>query len=295
MKIPDIDFNQKRSPIAGIELIALDELRKRQARLDLTHSPSEPHRIMFHALIYISQGQGAHFIDFNRYPFQTGCFIFVNKHQVHAYDFENQPLGYAIIFTDEFLDEIRTSIRAPVFKSSHLLTSYFPVMTINQELKNTSESLLAEIDKEARNASCDRLIIQLLFTSLLLRLSRERPRTFKKDLSEARVKKFMHFIALVEENFSVTRDASAYADRLHMTYKSLNQICKLASSQTAKQLIDAHTILEAKRRLAIESIQVKQLAYDLGFDEVTNFIKYFKKHVLLTPSQFQNSVHSQTG
>ena len=92
VKIPDIDFNQKRSPIAGIELIALDELRQRQVRLDLTHSPSEPHRIMFHALIYISQGEGAHFIDFNRYPFQTGCFIFVNKHQVHAYDFKNQPL-----------------------------------------------------------------------------------------------------------------------------------------------------------------------------------------------------------
>ena len=74
-----------------------------------------------------------------------------------------------------------------------------------------------------------------------------------------------------------------------MTYKSLNKICKLAVNQTAKQLIDAHTILEAKRKLVIEGIQVQELAYELGFEEVTNFVKYFKKHTLVTPSQFKEN------
>jgi|TARA_B110000902_G_scaffold265723_1_gene350866 AraC family transcriptional activator of pobA len=49
-------------------------------------------------------------------------------------------------------------------------------------------------------------------------------------------------------------------------------------------------VLEAKRQLVVENIQVNQLAYALGFDEVTNFIKYFKKHTLLTPTQFKKSV-----
>jgi len=65
---------------------------------------------------------------------------------------------------------------------------------------------------------------------------------------------------------------------------------KLATKQTTKQLIDAYVILEAKRKLSIENIRVQQLADELGFDEVTNFVKYFKKNTLLTPSQFKKSI-----
>lgn len=57
-----------------------------------------------------------------------------------------------------------------------------------------------------------------------------------------------------------------YAQRLHITYKTLNHLCKLACQQTAKQLIDHYTILEAKRRLILTRQAVQQLAYDLGFE-----------------------------
>ena len=100
----------------------------------------------------------------------------------------------------------------------------------------------------------------------------------------------MRFIKLLEGNYTNSRDAKIYADMLHMIYKSLNQICKLATKQTTKQLIDAYIILEAKRKLSIENIRVQQLADELGFDEVTNFVKYFKKNTLITPSQFKKSM-----
>ena len=95
---------------------------------------------------------------------------------------------------------------------------------------------------------------------------------------------------LLEKNYTTLRDAKAYAELLSLTYKSLNEICKLSSTQTTKQLIDAHTILEAKRKLCIDDIRIQQLADELGFDEVTNFVKYFKKHTLLTPTQFKKSL-----
>ncbi|MCL1139418.1 helix-turn-helix domain-containing protein [Shewanella pneumatophori] len=56
---------------------------------------------------------------------------------------------------------------------------------------------------------------------------------------------------------------------LHVSYKSLNLLCKQACGQTAKQLIDAHAILEIKRRLIIGSAKIQEIAYDLGFDDVT--------------------------
>jgi len=77
---------------------------------------------------------------------------------------------------------------------------------------------------------------------------------------------------------------------LNITYKSLNEICKLATNNTAKQLIDLETVLEAKRKLAVEDILIQTLAYELGFEEVTNFVKYFKRHTGLTPSQFKKNL-----
>ena len=68
----------------------------------------------------------------------------------------------------------------------------------------------------------------------------------------------------------------------------MNKICKLATQQTAKQLIDAYIILNAKRALSIDKLQVKQVSDILGFDEATNFVKFFKKHTLMAPKLFQS-------
>ena len=119
---------------------------------------------------------------------------------------------------------------------------------------------------------------------------KEIPQSQSRHLSNSRSKKFQNFIHFVENTAITSREASDYASLLNITYKSLNEICKLASNKTAKQLIDLETILKAKRKLAVEEIQVQTLAYELGFDEVTNFVKYFKRHTTLTPSQFKQSI-----
>ena len=176
------------------------------------------------------------------------------------------------------------------FFTSNLIYKNPPILTVENQLKDSFESLIREIDRELNCVSYNSLIAQFLFSALLLKLDRERPVShFDDQLSEQQAVKFLQFIELIENNFATNRDASAYAQKIHVTYKSLNQICKLACNCTPKQLIDSHTILEAKRRLVIEKVQINQLAYDLGFDEVSNFIKYFKKHTLVTPAQFKSN------
>ena len=287
MNIPSLEFKPQDTVDMDLEIIELESIFKRMPFPK--HSPFKPHQVKFYCLIYIAQGEGSHFIDFKRYPFQTGSFILINKGQAHAFDINCQPKGQVIFFTKEFVDTTHTSIRMPFFTPTHLATSYFPVFTCNQVLKETCEALLLEINREQCRPNNDKLIMQLLFASLLLIIIREKPSIYASHLSETHIKEFARFMLLIEEKFMKTRDASIYADIMHMTYKSLNNICKLAVNQTAKQLIDAHTILEAKRKLVIEGVQVQELAQELGFEEVTNFVKYFKKHTLVTPAQFRGS------
>ena len=253
----------------------------------LKHNPQEPHRVRFYHLIYITKGSGRHFIDFNYHPFRVGSFIFVRDNQVHAFDFKRQVQGQIILFTQQFLDETSISIRMP-FVTSNLLSLSSPVLSVKSGLKDSCTAILSELGRELESESCNNQIAQNLFSVLLLKLNRERPVSlYDSRLSELQTMKFNHFIRLIEQHFYHSRDASFYAQKLHMTYKTLNKICKRACNQTPKHLIDAYTILEAKRRLVIDNTQIGQLAYELGFQEETNFTKYFKRKTLLSPSQFK--------
>ena len=287
MQIPEVPFISKRPELTGIDIFELKDLYDRHG--SLKHDPSKPHRVEFHELIYINEGQGKHFVDFNEYDIKEGSFVFVQKHQVQAFDFKRQPNGLIILFTDEFLADIRTSIRIPALMPNNLTSLYAPVIDIKKQLKKSCESLLSELVLEQEACPKEGLLMQLLFSTLLIKTTREMPDATSNNLSEVRLRKFHHFLQLIKDRNNPSREASDYAALMNMTYKSLNEICKLASKQTAKQMIDAEIILEAKRKLAVEDIQVQVLAYDLGFDEVTNFVKYFKKHTLLTPSQFKQT------
>ncbi|SLM29674.1 Transcriptional regulator, AraC family (fragment) [Desulfamplus magnetovallimortis] len=67
----------------------------------------------------------------------------------------------------------------------------------------------------------------------------------------------------------------------------MNKIAKAITGNTVKSFIDNFVILEIKRQLAISDISIKELTYLMGFEEPTNFVKYFKKHTSHSPSQFR--------
>lgn len=283
--IPTIEFRPGTEVSTGFEVIELESVYQRSHEFQV--DPFRPHRIDFHHLIYITDGIGKHFIDFNHHPCREGSYIFVNRHQVHAFDTENRPNGLLMLFTQEFMDSIHTNIRVPVYASGFYAATEVPILTVDHGLKKSCEHLLAEINEITGSELHDPIILKLLFVALLLKLHREKPESSSDQVSELHRTQFANFISTLQEHFISVKDAGIYADRTGMSYKALNQLCKKVARKTPKQIIDEHTILEAKRRLAIENTQVTQLAYELGFDEVGNFTKYFRKHTLVTPSQFQ--------
>lgn len=283
--IPHIAFVSLDHSGIGIRTLEIDTLYSSDYLED--YNPALPHRLAFHCLVYITRSSGTHFIDFKAYPFEAGSLTFINQNQVHEFYPDSKPEGKVVFFTQEFIEAIRVNISASQIMPNYHHANHYPVINIGDILKQSCETLLCEIEKEETYSQGDDLTKQLLFASLLLKLNRNRASLPWQNLNKSRAKKFEQFITLVERDFKTCRDASVYAKLLNMTYKSLNQICKLASNQTAKQFIDAHTILEAKRRLAADATKVEPLAFQLGFDEVTNFVKYFKRHTNTTPKQFK--------
>ena len=288
-EIPKIDFNPSNPASSSIEVVDLRELNKRKA--DLDHDIESQHRVRFNLIIYIREGSGSHFVDFTQRRFRAGSVIFIRRNQIHAFDLSSRPQGSAILFTNDFLELVLSHIKVPIFSSNVLHNDYSPVINLSGSVQRSLENLSSEISNQLKLTSDGLDIVIHLFSSLLLLLEREKRPTAIPD-SEShrkRQRKVAEFIALIENEFTRTRSAADYADQLHISYKTLNEFCKSVTQLTAKQLIDKYTILEAKRRLVLEDKPVQLLSSELGFDEETNFVKYFKKHTLLTPRKFRQS------
>ncbi|WP_293266233.1 helix-turn-helix transcriptional regulator [Neptunomonas sp.] len=285
MDFPEIAFNYQKAGNIGIESIRLEDLYNRAQVIEPT--PITPHRLNFYNLIFVEQGAGKHLIDFIEYSFEPGSFILVHPDQVHAYDLDAETKGEVLLFTGSFVELVLNNMRMPGFSPNHLGVNYQPVIKPYKAGLASCVLLMEELSKELANPSRDVLILMHLFSCLLLMLRREQPEADNNTLSTGQMDRLNRFLSLLHSNFTTMRDASLYADKLHTTYKTLNQVCKKGTGQTAKQLIDAYTLLEAKRRLVIDNCTTQQLAWDLGFNDASNFVKYFKKHAHYTPSDFR--------
>ncbi len=71
--------------------------------------------------------------------------------------------------------------------------------------------------------------------------------------------------------------------------KKLNTFTKAIIHKSAKEFIDKICIKQIKRLLTNTNFSIKEIAYQMSFEETTNFYKYFKRQTSYTPEQFRAS------
>ena len=98
------------------------------------------------------------------------------------------------------------------------------------------------------------------------------------------------FINLINENHKKGFTIAEYARRLHISSRSLSEFTHQLINKTPSQMIQERVILEAQRMLLYSNLHVNQIGYCLGFDDPSYFVKYFKKHALISPVEFRKSV-----
>ena len=80
-----------------------------------------------------------------------------------------------------------------------------------------------------------------------------------------------------------------YASLLHLTPYQLNAITKETLGKTCSQVINERVIIEGKRYLLATADQVNQIADHLGYEDISYFIRFFKKHTGYSPQAFREN------
>lgn len=96
------------------------------------------------------------------------------------------------------------------------------------------------------------------------------------------------FNFLVEQHFRKIHSVKEYAQMLYKSPKTLSNIFSKFSDKTPLQFIHERRSLEAKRLLQYSEKSIKEIAYELGFEDLQTFGRFFKKTEGITASEFRN-------
>ncbi len=254
------------------------------------------HKHTFYHLVYFTKGNGQHILDFETYPIEEGLIYFMRPNQTHQWLFDGEVDGYVINFSSTFFDQLSIS--------SHILDNFpfFNLFSSNQVLTikgifrskviKLFEAMLKEVE------SSDDITSPLLIAAHLLQLFVLAERNIDRDYivynrSNHNSTLVMKFLELIEEHFRELRLPKDYAAMLHVTSNHLNFVCQEHVNTSAGQLIRKRVLLEAKRLLVNFDLSISTIALNLNFFDPSYFIKFFKKHVGLTPEAFRKQYYNK--
>ncbi|MEM6380807.1 MAG: helix-turn-helix domain-containing protein, partial [Bacteroidota bacterium] len=80
---------------------------------------------------------------------------------------------------------------------------------------------------------------------------------------------------------------SDYASQLNISKVYLSEVVKKTTGKPAKVLMQEMVIYKAKTLLKQSNNPIATIAYELGFEDASNFVKYFKGQVGITPSAYR--------
>ncbi|WP_181163803.1 AraC family transcriptional regulator [Pontibacter mangrovi] len=250
----------------------------------------KPHRHDFYTIILFTQGCGEYTIDFKKYPISKGTVFFLSPGQLHKWQVEEEVKGFIIFFNPDFylLEHPNSKLYSfPFFNA----LSNDPLIPLSETGLEQALDVVRLMEREYQMQAYkqDEVIGDFLDVLLILLARSYKGRTMPEKTSTRLLSQIRLLESLVEEHFTEHQPVTFYAERLHVTPKHLNTICKAATGRTTVELVQQRTVLEAKRLLAHSNYTVSEIASKLGYTDNSYFSRFFKKHARETPEQFRKS------
>ncbi len=251
---------------------------------------NEPHKHSTYIAVLFTKGKGEHQIDYTTYPVKPGSLFLLQPGQVHCWKLSKDADGYVFFHTKEFYDSIFVNRKLHDFPF-FFLDSNEPVIYCSKKELDTVVPIFEEINQEHKSELP--LVKSKLGTLVdLLYINLSRYYLNNQDIHPANSSAYLKvqkLQRLIDAHFRTDKLPKAYAEKMHMTTRHLGRLCQELLNKTTTELIAERLIIEAKRMLTHSDLTIAAVSEQLGFEDYSYFIRFFKKHVGLSPKQFQQA------
>ena len=168
-------------------------------------------------------------------------------------------------------------------------TQDIPIINLDKDEQRKFDTLFEVfIDEFQTHDNIQGEMLRMLLKRVIIICTRlVKDQRITQSLNNTQVDVIRKFNVLVDQHFRSHKQVSDYADMLNKSPKTLSNLFALFNQQTPLQVIHHRIVLEAKRLLHYTDLSMKEIAFDLGYEEVAAFNKLFKKITGLTPSGFK--------
>ncbi|MEM9337212.1 MAG: helix-turn-helix domain-containing protein, partial [Bacteroidota bacterium] len=263
--IKNIHFQKKKDTRSFFDIVRFSDVLLRQPT---DHCQFEHHKLTFFVLMFMTDGEGTHSINFKDYAFKRGTTFTIGADGIHKFH-RCKANGYLLVFTKDFILQYLSQKNATKIFQLFNEQLVSPKQQLNSSHFTQLQSYIDAIKKEYFNIKDDfsqeviRSLLHIIFTQLLRIKSSE-----NEVFGQTRyLDRFLEFQSLVEQHCQQHKSVSYYADKLCITPRTLNNITNSIVYKSAKAVMDDILISKVKRLLINSDMNVTQIAFQTGFND----------------------------
>lgn len=253
---------------------------------------TKPHVHTFYEIIWFQEEGGVHTVDFCDYKVEANSMFFLSPGQVHCFDGKTRHKGIALKFCTDFLKYENADedifIKYNVFNAFD--SAPYCVIRNKEVIENLKELIMKMREEQNMENYFGHLdILRSLVKIFLINVHRhgERKGALTLNTVKASHRLFVMFRKMLEQDYASLHLVQDYANKLNVSTKTLSNSVIECANKAPLTFINDRVLLEAKRLLRFTDLMVKEIAYRLGYDDPSYFVKFFKRQMGVLPSEFR--------
>lgn len=228
-------------------------------------------------IVFISEGGGTCSIERSGHTVEAGQLLCMVPDHPHHFIPCPGASGYIITFSEAFLTPTPDEPESFHAAGLSLRFALCPVISLQPDVQAELSDLAEKMVKEYAGYNQMRMeILRRYLQIYLIHVVRHMDVAVGMTAPAHVCVLLRKFTALLEQHFREKKMVAAYARQLGVTSNYLNCMVKKYSGYSASYHIRQRVVLEAKRKAIYSGFSMKEIAYELGFDDTAHFSKYFK-------------------
>ena len=242
----------------------------------------------------MQNGNGKVKVDFSEYDFTSNQLLAFAPYQPFMLNTSEEISGIVLHFHPDFFcihkHHQEVSCNGILFNNIYEP----PYISIDENTKSTFEMILEQIKIEMQNPALAQYELLISYLKIILitasRLKKEQQPKVKIESTGKEPFVLQNLKNYIELHFKKIHSPSDYANLLNISPKALAKITKNYFNKTLTNLIAERIVIEAKRELYLTNKSVKEIAYELGYDDEHYFSRFFKTNADVSPQLYRETV-----
>lgn len=252
-------------------------------------------RFNYYSLIWIKEGSGTAQIDFAEFDFTAGTLFALTPYQPFVLNEKEKLEGVVLNFHPDFFcihkHHEQVACNGVLFNNIYSP----PYFCVDDDTRREFEMILSQMKSEVQKADLAQYELLVSYLKIfLITASRAKAKQQPESLQDTPDEKEPFILQklkdLIETHFKSIHSAGEYADMLNISPKALAKITKNHFNKTMTNLISERIVIEAKRELYLTDKSVKEIAFDLGYDDEHYFSRFFKNNADISPKMYRDTV-----